>query len=547
VTLDRISNSKLVLRLRNWWTWSGRPPVLFPIVWLIFYVPRIWRFGVYYGDWPDLMLINPFESIWWLFNSRPVALLVSYVLPRLIGDHPAIWQALLCASMLCASFLFYKILIRLGLLLERPAEEPITSYRISADVVVACWLLYPWTLGWTAWPTLMMGQLALLFFLLSMQLLLNAETKRQVVAAAFVYALCNLAYEPFYLAFLPFLAILFISGERRDFWLKVILLFAVQVMSVGYNRLMAHIMVNGGAAKAVNFSAFARLPGSVAHLFGELLSSAPYAPKIMIWTASAAATLTLGLILRSGSAVARRYAVILVVCFIAIAISVLQFAVAGYGVTGKGDSSRTTIAVSLWLALLVFVFVRACWTSTLPRVRGVSIAVIAALMICYGVGLYHQNELWEFAWRESIRTVMEAPAAEIAKLPANALIVYVGPSDIEAINYISRLQMWVALPTYHPETALPLEVMSIPDPAAVGEFLPLTVRLVRAPDKPVAIRPVVVRTSYQTLSWDGHELVLTLPKNWTESFRTSLVYEWDAYRGTLRRMEPNTPFGTTPK
>ena len=233
---------------------SGQPPVLFPIVWLTFYVPRIWRFGVYYGDWSDLMLLNPFASVWWLFNSRPVALLVSYVLPRVIGDHPAIWQALLCASMLCAAFLFYKVLIRLGVLLEQPAEAPMGSYRVSADVVVACWLLFPWTLGWTAWPTLMMGQLALLFFLLSMQLVLTAETKGQVVAAALVYALCNFAYEPFYLAFLPFLVVLFIGNERRHFWLKVVLLFAVQVISVGYNRLMAHIMVNGGAAKTVNFS-----------------------------------------------------------------------------------------------------------------------------------------------------------------------------------------------------------------------------------------------------------------------------------------------------
>jgi hypothetical protein len=539
--VERISNSNLVSRLRNWWTSCGQPPVLFPIVWLIFYVPRVWRFGVYYGDWSDLMLINPFDSIWWLFNSRPVALLVSYVLPRLIGNHPAIWQALLCASMLCAAVLFYKVLIRVGLLLERPAEAPIGSYRVSADVVVACWLLFPWTLGWTAWPTLMMGQLALLFFLLSMQLLLTAEGKGQVVAAALAYALCNFAYEPFYLAFLPFLAILFISDERRHFWLKVVLLFSVQVIAIGYNRLMAHIMVNGGAAKTFNYSAFAKLPGTVWHLFGQLLSTVPQTPRQMIWIASAAATVMLGLILKSRSQVAQRYAVVLIASLVMIAISVLQFGLAGYGMSGNGEAGRTTIAVSIWLAVLVLVFLRTCWTSTLPFVRGVSIVVMVALLIGYGAGLYHQNELWAFAWRESVRTAESAPAAEIAKLPPNALIVYVGPSDIEVINYVHRLPLWVALPTYHPETALPPEMGSSP---GIGEFGPITTRLVGSPDKSVAIRPVVVKTSYMTLSWDGRELVLTSPGNWTETFLTSLVYEWDAYRGTFRRMEPNTPFGT---
>jgi hypothetical protein len=526
------------------WTASGQLPVLFPLVWLIFYLPRVWRFGVYYGDWSDLMVLNPFESIWSLFNSRPVALLVSYVLPRLIGDHVAIWQVLLCASMLCAALLFYKILVRTASLLERPDEAPIGSYRVSADVVVACWLLFPWTLGWTAWPTLLMGQLALVPFLLSMLLLLNAKTRGQVAAAALAYAVCNFAYEPFYLGFLPFLLILFISHERRHLWLMTVLLFAIQVASIGYNRLMAHIMLNGGAAKSVKLSAFFDWPGSVWHLFGQLVSTVPPMPRRMVWIASFAAVLTLGLILKGRSKVARQYAPVLIACVAAISLSVLQYGLAGYGVSGNGEGGRTTLAVSVWLALLVLIFVRACWTSSLPMVRGVSIAVMAALMIGYGAGLYHQNELWAFAWREQLRTVASAPVGEIAKLPADATIVYVGPSDIEAVNYINRLQMWIALPTYHPETALPPEEGTLP---STNELKPVVVRLTRSPEKPVAIRPVVMKGASHTLSWDGHELVLTLPGYWIEKFRTSLVYEWDAYRGTFRRMEPNTPFGLPPK
>lgn len=542
--MDRVLNSRQISGLRSFWISYGRFPVLFPAVWLIFYVPRIWRFGFYGGDWSDLMLLNPFDSIWWLFNSRPVSIGIFYALPRLIGDHPAIWQSLLCASMLLVSCLLYKILIRAGLLLEMPAVTSIGSYRLSADVVVACWLLFPWTLGWTAWPTLLMGQLALVLFLLSMYLLVTAETKGRVVAAALIYALCDFTYEPFYLAFLPFLVILFFSSERRHFWLMVVSLFSVQIIAVGYNRLMAHIMVNGGAAKVVDFSAFSKLPGTYTHLFGQLVSTAPHTSRL-IWIASAIATVLLGLILRRKGPSAVRFAAVLLSCLVAIAISVLQFGLANYGISGNGESARTTIAVSIWLAFLVFVFVRTCWSSTLPMARGMSVAVVAALMIGYGAGLYHQNELWAFSWREAVRIVVAAPAAEIAQLPSDALIVYVGPSDIEGINYINRLQMWVGLPTYHPETRLDPEIASLPNPA--GEFRPLAVRLTASPEKPVAIRPVVVKADYHTLSWDGHELVLALPGNWTESFRSSLVYEWDAYRGTLRRMEPNTPFGTRPK
>jgi hypothetical protein len=221
--------------------------------------------------------------------------------------------------MLLAAFLFYKILIRLGMLLERPAEVPIGSYRLSADVVVSCWLLYPWTLGWTAWPTLMMGQLALVFFLLSMHLLLNAETKGRVVAAAFVYALCDFTYEPFYLAFLPFLVILLISDERRHFWLKVVLLFAVQVIAVGYNRLMAHIMVNGGAAKSIDFSSVFESLDRIRGLLGILCYSAPQTAKLISNSASVmvgATIASLFLLKHFGQTrIALRYSVVLVLAF----------------------------------------------------------------------------------------------------------------------------------------------------------------------------------------------------------------------------------------
>jgi hypothetical protein len=491
------------------------------------------------------MRINQFDTVWWLFNSRPVSIPIFYALPRLIGDHAAVWQLLLCASMLAASWLFYKILIRVGLLLERPAETSSGGYKLSADVVVACWLLFPWTLGWTAWPTLLMGLLALLFFLLSMHLLLTAESESQVVAAALVYALCDFTYEPFYLAFLPFLLILFMSNERRHFWLKVALFSSAQIIAVGYNRLMAHIMFNGGAAKTIKLSSIGTSLGSLRHLISQLLVAAPQT-SWLIRTASimVAAVVLLVLVVERNAPIARRYAAVLISCLLAIAASAVQFGVASYGISGVGEPSRTTIAISLWLAILIFVVVRVCWSSRLPLMRGASVAVMTALMVGYGVGLYHQNELWAFAWRESVRTAGAAPAAEIAKLPANALIVYVGPTDIEAVNYVSPLQMWVALPTFHPETALPAEQGTL---VGGAELKPLVVRLAASPEKEVAIRPVVVKPDYHTLSWDGRELVLAFPGWWKESFRTSLIYEWDAYRSTFRRMEPNMPFGTPPQ
>jgi hypothetical protein len=522
--------------------------VLFPIVWLVFYLPRIWRFGFYDGDWVDLLSLNSFDSVWHVFNSRPVSIVIFYVLPRLIGDHAAVWQALLCGLMLFSSGLLYKILVRVGLLLERPEAMPIGSYRLSADVVVACWLLFPWTLGWTAWPTLMMGQLALLFFLLSMHLLLNAETKWQVVAAAIVYALCDLTYEPFYLAFVPFLVILFISNERRHFPLMAISLFLVQFVAVAYNRLMAHIIADGGAAKIVDFSSVFGTLGRVRGLLKALCYAAPETPKLIsnsILLMIVVTGVLLVLLARSGQKrTAWRYSAVLLFGFLMISESVAQYGLATYGISGIGIASRTTIAISIWIAVFIFVFLRTGHFLTMPLLRPASALLVALMMTGCAIAIYHQNELWAVAWRESVRTVEAAPAAEMAKLPADATIVYVGPSEAETMNYISRWTIWMGLPAYHPELRLsPAEGNT----AAAGDLKPRVVRLTRSPETPVTIRPALAKSSYHTLSWDGQELVLASPGFWTEKFRASLVYEWDAYRGTLRRMEPNTPFGTPPQ
>jgi hypothetical protein len=540
--------------MSDWRGWIGRFPILFPIAWFAFYAPRIWRFGFYFGDWSDLMVINPWDATWWLFNSRPVALLESYVLPRWLGDNAPVWQLLLCLSMLISSFLFYSILIQVGALLERSPGST-ASHRLTGDAVVACWLLFPWTLGWTAWPTLLMGLLSLVFFLLSIRLLLTAESVVDFIGAGCAYALCCLAYEPFWLAFFPFLLVLLLAGERRRLLRGSAVFLTVQALAVVYNRAMPHIMGDGGAAKIINYSALLDMPQALSNIPGQLLIVAPQTWELIENTAIAmAVATTASLLMLAGKGhvrIAGRYIALAIAAYLAIAFSVLQFRLASYGLIGTGEMSRTTIAISLWLAIFIFIFLRTAWFWMPGLIKPAPALVIAVLMYGLAVPLYRQNEVWAAAWRETLRVVANAPAAAIASLPPEAVIVYVGPTDVESVYYINRLQMWVALPTFHPETAL-----SANEPSAVPQgrfpldlskrYPPLIVHLARAPEPAVAIRPIVVKADYHTLSWDGHVLTLALPKYWTEKFGADLVYEWDAYRGTIRQMKPFEPFGSPP-
>ncbi|NDP48680.1 MAG: hypothetical protein GZ085_09885 [Sulfuriferula multivorans] len=221
--------------------------------------------------------------------------------------------------------------------------------------------------------------------------------------------------------------------------------------------------------------------------------------------------------------------------FIGIGSSVLLYGLGYYGVIGLGTMSRTTLGISLWLAMLVFIFLRAAllWHSTIVRL--VAFGAVGHALSLLVPALIHQQDVWAKAWSESKRVIMSAPAREISATPANATIVYVGPNTIESMTFVGTWELTGGIWLMHPSTRL----TSILDQRG-GPILS------NASTSGSNTRFITAKANYHTLTWDGKMLVMSLPGHWTSPMAAEVVYEWDAYRSTFRKVNPGESFGEAP-
>src|SRR5262245_7562359 len=95
-------------------------PLVTPLVWVAFYLPRIWAFGFYEDDWFQLVyqghmgLLDQL-SVWWQLTSiRPVTVVLTPLLSYVLGPRPMLWQGVLAAVALASALLLYGILHRIG-------------------------------------------------------------------------------------------------------------------------------------------------------------------------------------------------------------------------------------------------------------------------------------------------------------------------------------------------------------------------------------------------------------------------------------------------
>jgi hypothetical protein len=231
-------------------------PLIALAVWVAFYVPRIWAFGFYADDWVQLVYIGHAEvadqwSAWWqLASIRPVAVFLIPIFARVLGPHPALWQAVSALVALASTLLLYRVLHRIG-------DEPRSRYDLTADLVTAGWLLMPWSVASSAWAALLgQAQVSQMLFLASFAVASRPSLgKLGALGSALLYLGSLFAYESFYGGFLlityfcsvrPYLGGRS-SRRRTSLWLGGALL-AAQLLAVAYNRLLATLNFAGSKA-----------------------------------------------------------------------------------------------------------------------------------------------------------------------------------------------------------------------------------------------------------------------------------------------------------
>jgi len=337
-------------------------PVFSLLFWSILILPRVVTLGFYEGDWFDIAVPRDLAHYWIPFSSRPVVVLIYAFLNEVIGFHAWVWQLILAALVLACAICLYRLFRTVSNLGAVPDSTPKKDYSLSSDLVVVCWLAFPWNLGWSAWPTLIMGGIALLFFLLFCLSCIDALCDEGKLRwPSFFYLLCIFSYETFYFAFFLILGLLFIllgpdKYDRQRFWKLFAWLCLIQVLALSYNRAIAYL-ISVGSSKPAKFMAFKQWPDAVLGLPGHLSmamsgKAAALVDVVQFMSVAAALLLALALCFPKKRGTAARLAFFAFLALVGIGSSVLLYGFGYYGVIGVGTMSRTNLGISFWLALL---------------------------------------------------------------------------------------------------------------------------------------------------------------------------------------------------
>jgi hypothetical protein len=512
-------------------------PVLAIVSWAIFYIPRIFQFGFYYDDWIDLVhwsQLPPGEVLnnWWSLNAtRPLAALLSAILCKVLPVDPRAWQTVNAALMLGTSLVLYSIFRALA---------GAKSYCAAADIAAASWLLMPWMVGGSAWGVTVNGLACVFLFALSLRCMVSVKPAT-ILAGALISLASFLFYEPFIFQFV-FAFFLFRfslqSLGRSEPKLTTLILYGVaQTIAVAVNRVLAGMVAS--SAKPLNPNWLPYWIDSFKAVPRLLINSYP---KYALWVAFIALLVVavLGELERHGID-RRRFARTLLpvpVIVAAILTGTLVYSVAGYGIAGTGYGSRTSIGISFWLAWGVFYATTSAngWSGKqqfldLTGLRYRSGYLLGAVFLgLLAVGLADQQSVWVRASREMKAVIDKAPIERLTKIPGNAIIVYVGPSDYRGLQFLGDIELTSALFREYPILRKPYDGLPGHAVSYIGPALGQT------------IQHYAVKGSGLRFRWTGRELIEESPGFWIQNFPAPEAWLWDFNHDVIRPALPGETF-----
>lgn len=510
-------------------------PIFTVLVWVALYLPRIWQFGFLQGDWEIMAhwASGGFASRWAFenalvtFSSRPVMIPIYGLLPGLIGFRPWVWQSLIALLCLFIGQKIYRIFQNLS---------SSNRYSFSSDIITAIFLAFPWTVGFTGWPTLMMGLLALYFFLKSCEVVITNEFSRgMVIKSSIYYLLSLLSYEAFFMQFLflPWLRILkkkainWITGIEA-LWISLGF-FVVILVSAVFNRII-FFLVPVGTTRPLNYSwLLNELKPAVDQLWGNLTSGVLYYRDLFQYLVIGYVALgVLGIILSFLKKKQPTISISLfIVLFICLVFSTALYGMAGYSVVGTGTLSRTTIVISLLLVFYIFLNFELIREYLILRFAGQAMLVV--LLALFIINLQYQQNIWSTSWKKLMETVNAFPVAQLENVPYDSVLVFVGDTNFEGFEYLGNLELTAAVSTTYPESRIPLQEIKDTQLKSYPQDVLLTraYRLALITAETPIPRLFYVKGPGQIISFDGNQLHQELPNHWQFSYPVKNVFIWD--------------------
>jgi hypothetical protein len=426
---------------------------LVPIsVWLVLYPFRIWTLGFYHDDWAVLRPPEPVEigDQATQFASRPVLVLVNWAAGYLVGVNPIAWQAVMVLTALGSAFAISALVSRMLSAAGRSDEEA----RATGNISSAAWLALPWSLGYTAFATTFNGMVCLIAFCACSAIVLSeAPLRRKLWLGLPLTFVHGLTFEIFLGAPVLIAALYAVINRDKRRLLdsqNLILVGAflfTQIALVAYNRLWVWLAI--GQNKTFGFDAFG--------LFVHNLSSLPATLGSALLVrglafALLAAILAVGLFNAFTERRILSTVAILVVAGCCAVMSVMIYALGGYGIEAKGLFSRTTFGLSFWLPVGL-----ASLAPVLSRQRPVSsissIFLIAGLLIILSVSQFYNLRAWRSTWNFEKSVIASFPVADymMKARPGTLLVIEAEAPEQEVAGFNAFWDISGALFTIYPQ------------------------------------------------------------------------------------------------
>lgn len=440
------------------------------IAWLIAVAWRPFVLGLYHDDWcwaiEGAGHGGPFSwqrlaYILYLDLGRPVNAFCCYLASSWCGRSPFLLQLNSALAVLLAGWSIAALLDAAGRL-YRPAAAP----RWASVRAAVLWFVLPWTFGSTAWPVAFPIVVGLALFCLSGALLFDGWARNRPAAAlpAFLYLASCLCYEATYFQF----AVLFLFGAvtwpgkragSRAFIRPLAAFLIAQTAAIAWNRLCPYLAGNATIAKHFNAGWLPLFLLSLGGLKAQLLSSAPECHRALAWLVRAAvglggAAAVAGLLSRRRRTFALRCLAGLSFCVLGVLLSIWLYSIAGYQVVGRGIFSRTTLVLSLWLIVAVWLFdllAKEVW----PRIGAVAAGLVAIAAACLLVASLGRVRDWAEAWRLEKEIIAAAPVRDLASTGPLAIIVLSAPAFHQEVPvFAATWDISAAMNNSYPELRL---------------------------------------------------------------------------------------------
>jgi hypothetical protein len=385
------------------------------LAWFLLYFWRPAFLGLYSDDWS--YSVASWHSNWTSMAPRPVLACLIQVFTMLCGARPWLGQSLAALIRLAAA-LALRALTQ-GLL---ESKNTLAGALSAADFVALAWISFPWMLGSTAWPTCSLNQFSVVGCCIGTLALFRDMESRDIrfliLGCGLIFA-GGLTYEAFLIT-PPLLLAWRISLRGRQLcphWKRTLFFCALsQVVLVVYNRIAS--LVPGAVYKSfhggwinlafTNLRAIKDLPRDFGHI------GIPMMPALLF-------LLAVGFLPADGNGI-RRYLTGIAVAAGGLLSSAFLYAGAGYFIRPQGPESRTTIASSLWIALLIGSVVAQAIEGGKRTKFATTVGLALFLCSAYLSSVVAATD-WTAAWSREQSILREVPTDGLANMRSGDMLV----------------------------------------------------------------------------------------------------------------------------